>query len=196
MELNESINNMLELKSYRYSLDSGFTIDQRKEVISRVAGEKQGGNTHIKGEMVNTEIDIYYIDRTIYNYDATSDKWLVIESSSQNSAELLISELNPLSNFPLKETGLVEKQGFEKVNGTECLVVKCEPGLENQLLETLWCNFEYVIWIDYKDRWINKAVLNAENKQSPGTMLRIEAQFSDFNEKISIVPPDITAKKK
>jgi hypothetical protein len=196
VELTESINNMYELNSYRYNLVSGFTVDQRKEVISEVVGEKQNGNTHIKGEMVNTEIDIYYIDRTIYNYDSFSDKWLVIESSSQSSEELLISELNPLSNFSFKEVALIEKIGFEKVDGTECLVVKCNPAIENQLLETLWQNFEYQMWLDYKDRLVKKALLSAENKQSPNTVLKIEAKFSDFDKDIPINPPDTTVKKK
>ena len=197
VELNESINNMLELKSYKYNLASGFTVDQREEVISRVVGEKQDGKTHIKGEMVNTEIDIYYIDRTIYNYDSFSDKWLVIESSTKSSEELLISELNPLSNFSFKkQVELAEKLGFEKVDGTECLVVKCKPAIESQILETLWQNFEYQMWIDYKDRLVKKAVLVAANKQSPGTILKIEALFSDFNENITIDPPDISVKKK
>jgi len=196
LELKESTNNMQELKSYRYEMKSGFTVEQREEVISEVSGEKEAGKTHIKGEMVNTEIDIYYIDRTIYNYDSFSDKWLVIESSTNSSEELLISELNPWSNFSFKQVDAAEKTGFEKVDGIECLVVKCQPAIENQLLETLWQNFEYQMWIDYEDRMLRKAVLSAVNQQSPATVLKIEVHFYDFNERMSIDPPDVTAKKK
>ena len=102
IELQTSIKNMTTVDSYRYKLTSCFTVAERKEVISRVEGEKSGANTHIKGEMVNTAVDIYYIDRTIYNYDAFSKKWLIIESDTNKSEELLISELNPLSNFRFK----------------------------------------------------------------------------------------------
>ncbi|HPF43851.1 MAG TPA: hypothetical protein PKV15_04075 [Syntrophomonadaceae bacterium] len=195
-ELKESANNMLALKSYRYELKSGFTVEQREEVISNVSGEKEAGKTHIKGEMVNTEIDIYYIDRTIYNYDSLSDKWLVIESSTNSSEELLISELNPLSNFSFKQVDAAEKIGFEKVDGRECLVVKCQPDIESKLLETLWQNFEYQMWIDYQDKIVRKAVLSAVNQRSPTTVLKIEAHFYDFDERISIDPPDTTVKKK
>ena len=196
VELNTAMGNMQNLSSYRYKMRSGFTIEQREEVISAVTGEKEAGKTHIKGEMVNTEIDIYYIDRTIYNYDALSDKWLVIESSTKSSEELLISELNPMSNFTFKTIKAVEKIGFEKVDGTECLVVRLRPAIESQLLETLWQHFEYQMWIDYQDRIVRKAALSAVNKRSPTTILKIEVQFSDFNEKISIDPPDISARKK
>ena len=121
VELRQALDNMPQLNSFRYRLQSGFTVDNRKEVISRVEGETEQGNTHIKGEMVNTAIDIYYIDRTIYNYDSFSKKWLVIESGTSNSEELLISELNPLSNFRFKDLNGIEKLGFEKIDGTDCL---------------------------------------------------------------------------
>lgn len=194
VELTESIKNMNQVKSYRYHLLSTFLVDDRKEVISEVQGEKNSGNTHIKGEMVNTAVDIYYIDRTIYNYDALSEKWLVIESDSSNSEDLLISELNPLSNFRFKELNAVEKIDFEKIDGAECLLVKCKPSVESQLLETMWKDFEYQFWIDYKKGLFRKAVLNANNKQTPANKLRLEVNFSDFNKDITIEPPDTSTK--
>ena len=82
-ELQAACDNMAGLTQYRYDLKSGFTVEQREEVISQVQGEKAAGNTHIKGEMVNTPVDIYYIDRTIYNYDSFASKWLVIDSDTK-----------------------------------------------------------------------------------------------------------------
>lgn len=195
LEVKETLNRMTAVKSYKYSLSSTFTVDQRKEVISRVIGEKNGENTHIKGEMVNTPVDIYYIDHTIYNLDSFSQKWLVIPSSTKSSGELLISELNPLSNFRFKSVDSAEKLGFEKMGGTECLVASCRPSIESELLETLWKDFEYRLWIDYKNRLLNKAVLTAANKQNEKTRLRIEVEFKDFDKDIRIDPPDLSSVK-
>ncbi len=192
VELQQVLKKMPQLDSFRYRLQSGFTVDGREEVISRVEGETTDGNTHIKGEMVNTPIDIYYIDRTIYNFDSFSKKWLVIESGTSNSGELLISELNPLSNFQFKGVQEIKKIGFSKVDGVECLVVGCQPSLQNQLLESLWRNFEYRIWIDYHNHVIKKAVLTAHNQRNEKTHLIIEAEFYDINKKITIQPPDRT----
>ena len=189
LELEASIKNMAAVNSYQYKLKSGFTVDNREEVISEVQGAKDGENTHIKGEMVNTPVDIYYINRTIYNYDSFSQKWLVIESSSTNSEELLISELNPLSNFRFKQINSVEKLNFEKIDGTECLVVMCKPSIESQLLESLWQDFEYQIWIDYKDKLIKKATLNATNKQMKNTKLNLGVEFKDINQEVAIKAP-------
>lgn len=182
--------NMAGLTGYRFHLESGFTVEQREEVISKVDGEKADGNTHIKGEMVNTPVDIYYINRTIYNYDSFADKWLVIESETNNSEELLVSELNPLSNFRMKALGEVEKIGFEKVDGAECLVVRCQPTVESQLLESMWKEFDYQFWIDYQHNLIRKATLTAKNQQNDQTSLKLTVHFYDFDNKIVIKPPD------
>lgn len=196
MELQTALNNMLGSDSFRYRLHSGFTVNDRKEVISEVEGETQNGNTHIKGEMVNTPVDIYYIDRTIYNYDSLSKKWLVIESGTTNSEEILISELNPLSNFRFNNLNQVEKVRFEIVDGAECLVVKCRPSVESQLLENLWKDFEYQIWIDYHNDNIRKAALTATNKRNEKTNLEIQVEFSDFGKKIEITAPDRSSQNK
>ncbi|MBP8820381.1 MAG: hypothetical protein KBG91_08150 [Syntrophomonadaceae bacterium] len=194
IELDRAYKNMAAVTSYKYSLLSTFTVDQRKEVISEVQGEKQDGNTHIKGEMVNTPVDIYYIDRTIYNYDSFANKWLVIPSNTSNSEELLISELNPLSNFRFKQVSTVEKLGFEVIDGTECLLVKCEPSVENQLLETMWKDFEYNFWIDFHKGLIKQAQLKATNKKMTDTKLNVRVKFFDLNKKIKIQAPDTTVK--
>ncbi|MGE5390164.1 MAG: hypothetical protein ACM3PE_03780 [Deltaproteobacteria bacterium] len=194
VELMEASKKTGQVKSFRYTLDSGFTVDDRKEVISRVTGEKDHGNTHIKGEMVNTPVDIYYIDRTIYNYDTFSKHWLEIDSGTSQAEELMISELNPLSNFRFRDIGKVEKRGFEKIDGAECLVVEFSPSVESQLLETRWVDFDYRVWIDYNDNWIRKGLLSATNKKTGKTKLYIEVTLKDFNDRIEIKPPD-TKKK-
>jgi hypothetical protein len=195
VELNKALANMENITEYKYSLKSGFTVEGREEVISRVEGEKSQGRTHIKGEMVNTPVDIYYIDRTIYNYDSVSGKWLIIESDTTNSEELLISELNPLSNFQIRAPGKVDKIGFEKIDGTECLEVRCQTGVQSELLETFWKDFEYRFWIDYHKGLVKKARVEAKNKESFETLLRIEVVFDEINRHISVEAPDTSAGK-
>lgn len=182
--------------SYRFSMQSGFTVDDRREVISQVEGERELGNTHIKGEMVNTPVDIYYLDQIIYNYDSAANKWLVIDSGTSNSEELLITELNPLSNFRFKNINQVQKVGFEDVDGVECLLVQCNPTVESGLLENLWKDFQYNIWVDYKNDMIMKASLTAVSKRSDKTNLEIKVGFSDFGKKLEINAPMVSSTNK
>ena len=83
----------------------------------------------------------------------------------------------------------MEKLNFEKIDGTECLVVMCKPSIESQLLESLWQDFEYQIWIDYKDKLIKKATLNATNKQMKNTKLNLGVEFKDINQEVAIKAP-------
>lgn len=193
VELQESLRKMTTIESFRYRLQSEFVVKDRKEVISELTGEKDKENKHIKGEMVSTPVDIYFIDGMIYNYDSFSNKWLVIESGSSNSEDLMISELNPLSNFRFKNVNQVEKLKFEKVDGVECLVVRCRPSVESKLLENLWKDFEYIFWLDYKQRLVRKAELTAVSKSNEQTHLEIKVKFYDFNKKIKLGPPDRAA---
>ncbi len=191
--LENALNNMAASDSYRFSMQSGFTVDDRREVISQVEGERENGNTHIKGEMVNTPVDIYYLDQTIYNYDSTANKWLVIDSGTSNSEELLITELNPLSNFRFKNVNQVQKVRFEDIDGTECLLVQCNPVVESGLLDNLWKDFQYNIWVDYKTNLIKKATLTAASKRSDTTNLEINVGFSDFGKNLEINAPMVSA---
>lgn len=195
LELQESLKNMNKIDNFRYRLQSAFIIEDREEVISKVEGEKEGKNSHIKGEMVNTAVDIYYIDRIIYNYDSFSQKWLVVDAGMSNGGELLISELEPMSNFKFNNIKGIEKIKFEKINGTECLLLKCNPSLENKLLDKMWKDFAAHLWIDYKKNEIKKAVLTAINKNNDKSQLKIEVIFKDCNKKIKIVAPDTSLKK-
>jgi hypothetical protein len=194
LELEKAINHMETVQAYKYTMKSQFTVDDRAEVISEVTGEKSRGNAHIKGEMVNTAIDIYFIDRTIYNYDATADKWMVIAVEKDHCEDLLISELNPLSNFKLDNPGQVQKRGFEKIDGAETLIVTCFPAGENQLLETSWQDIEYNFWIDYKNHTFVRAQLFANHQKNPSTKLSIDLALKNINEAFLIEPPDISIK--
>lgn len=193
-ELTKAIANMDGVEQYRYKMKSAFQVEDREEVISEVSGEKSNGKTHIKGEMVNTVVDIYYIDRTIYNYDSIANKWLVIDTEIKDIEGLMISELNPLTNFRFSNPNQVEKKGFETVDGAECLLVSCFPSDKTQLLETLWQDVGYFFWIDYKKGVFTRAQLFATNKKNPNTKLSIQLELFDINQEVVIEPPDLNRK--
>lgn len=189
LELENAQINMSALTSYRYHITAAFEYGDRREVISELAGEKEAGKTHIKGEMVNSAVDIYFIDGMIYNYDSYAGKWMLIDSGSSNSEELLISELNPLSNLRFIGTGNPEKLGFATIDGTECLELKCNPEVDSLALQNLWQNFEYRIWLDYKKDLIRSFALTAQSKANARTRLYIKVDLYDCDEKIELQAP-------
>jgi hypothetical protein len=190
--LDQALINTAGAHSFRYQLYSSLEVEGRKEVISEVSGEKSvDGNIHIKGEMVKTPIDIYHYDQTVYNWDSFSKRWMVIKDTQSNSSKVLISELDPLSNFNFKRVDKIKKTGWETVDGSKCAVITCKPGVENELMEMLWQDFTYKIWIDAKERVVRKAELTAVSKNNAQTHLNLRVSFRDYNQRIKIAKPII-----
>ncbi len=190
--LTQSLEKTAAAKSFRYSLESVLVVEGRREEISKVQGEKSlEGNIHIKGEMVKTPVDIYHFDEAIYNWDSFSKRWLVIKDTQTNTTKVLISELDPLSNFNFKNIGEIKTLGWETIDGNKCMVVNCKPGLENEMMEILWQAFDYNIFIDVKDQLIRKATLSAISKNNSDTHLDLNVTFKDFNQKIAVEKPEI-----
>ena len=188
--LTESLVRTAAAKSFRYSLESALIVEGRREEISKVQGEKSlEGNIHIKGEMVKTPVDIYHFDQAIYNWDSFSERWLVIKDTQTDSTKVLISELDPLSNFNFKNIGEIKHTGWESVDGRKCMVVNCKPSVENELMEILWRSFNYNIYIDTKEKLVRKATLSAISKNNADTYLNMTVSFKDFNQKIPIEKP-------
>ena len=190
--LEETLQNMAAAKSFRYKLESTLTIDDRREVVSRIQGEKDdSGSTHIKGEMVKTPIDIYHIKDTTYNWDSSSKKWLVIKDAEADTRDVLIAELDPLSNLNFKSISQVEKLGFEKVGGTRCFIISCRPSIENELMEVALKDFRYKLWVDYRQKYIRRATLSAVSKNNPNARLTMKVEFFDFNQDIRVQKPEL-----
>ncbi len=194
-EFSAALEHMGTLESFSYTIHSTFQVQDREEVMSQVTGERKEGNVHIQGEMVKTPIDIYYIDGIIYNYDETAGKWMVIESDTGSAAELYINELNPLIYIDFRENGMRAEYDFGELDGDECLLVSGNPMMRNELLDSIWQDFSCTLWIDYEQNLVKQVSLQAINRNNPQTSLDITAQFSQFDQEMTIEPPDLTQKK-
>jgi hypothetical protein len=192
LAFSESLVTMANAASYRYDLHSSFTLNDQTRIISEIAGEYAEGRVHIQGEMVNTPVDVYYIEGVLYNYDAQAEKWMLIESDFSSTAELLISELNPMDYLKYQNVSELEQGDFEKLDGEDCLKACFKPEMEQPLLREMWQDFRGVVWIDYKHQTIKQLELTAANKNNPATVLSINLQFSDIDQDIVIEAPDMT----
>lgn len=188
--LEETLDNMNQAQSFRYAIKSQLLVGEKREVIGDILGERAAnGAVHIKGEMVKTPVDIYYVDRVSYNYDPYSRRWLEVDDAASNVSQVLITELNPLSNFNFKSVSEVSFLGYEKVNGQPCAVIACSASLENELMEVYWENFRYRLWCDTHKRLLRKAQISAVSKHNPNTRLDLEVKFSDIGKPITIKKP-------
>lgn len=190
-----SMERMATLNSFGYAIHSTFRVQDREEVMSDITGERKGGNVHIRGEMVKSPIDIFYLDGIIYNYDEIAQKWMVIESDTGSAAELYINELNPLIYLDFRENGMDSAYEFGELDGKNCLIAKGKPMMRSELLDSIWQDFACTLWMDYEENLVYQVHLTAVNRNNPASTLDITASFDRFDEEMELTPPDITKKK-
>jgi hypothetical protein len=192
--LAQSLQAMNQAASYRYTLQSAFTLSGQKRSVSDISGEYAEGRVHIQGNMVNTPVNIYCVDGVLYHYDAQAEKWILIENGFEETASLLISELDPLSYLHYQSLPEIAAVGFIESEGRDCLQLGFEPDMTQPALQDMWQDFQSVILIDYDDCIVTQLELTALNRNNPDTVLSIRLNFADIDHPLTINPPDITGR--
>ena len=175
--------------SFRYSLTQHQWVEGKDRVLTQVLGEKDGGNTHILGQMAGSEVEMIKIGDSTYNKDPFSKKWIRF-ATTQASQEVFLAELNPLSSLQMKELGEVKLSDQGKVNGEKVWVCQLLPSVQNQMMEAFWTEFQYTLYIRKSDKMIVKATIEAKNKVKADPMT-MSIEFKDIGKKINILAPDI-----
>ncbi|HWJ02770.1 MAG TPA: DUF2092 domain-containing protein [Verrucomicrobiae bacterium] len=187
--LDTALKKTAESKSFRYSMTQQMTVDGNNKLWTQITGEKNQSNTHIKGIMYGSEVDIYQIGDTLYQKDQLSKKWMIVKGTPTAAQDVFMTELNPLSGFNFKETGEVKYLGSDKVNGQKAQVFQMNPSVQNQLMETLWTDFSYKLYVSTKTNHLVKGVLQAKSKVKPDSILTMTVDFKDFGQGIEIKAP-------
>lgn len=181
----------LGAKSYRYQAVAKRILEGKESVLSQVVGEKNHQSVHIKGELpiIKAEVEIYQIGDTLYRRDTTSQGWLKVPAKGRAAFEQLIAEINPLGSFNFSQIVEAKYAGKEKIGGKTCRVYEVMARGENKFLELFWQDFNYRLWIDKNEGFINKAEVSAEHRNNSRHLLNISIILSDFNENIEIKEP-------
>ena len=191
--VNQAITNSIEAPSYRFTIDSQLLVDGKKRQFSLIQGEKGENNSyHIQGTILGTPVNIYQIRDTTYRQDPIDHKWMVIEKSSMEKESMLISELNPISNFYFNEIGPITPLEKEKNKEENQLGMKyqIQPELENHWIEAYFIDITYQLYITKKAPYhLEKAYIEASSRSNPENKLFMEIEFWDFGKSISIQQP-------
>ena len=193
-KVNEAIANSVNAESYRFTLTSKLTVNAQERLFSVIQGEKSKDNAyHIQGTILGTEVNIYQIGDTTYRQDPIDQKWTVIEKTDMAKESLLLSELNPISNFYFNEIGPITPLEKDKTNRAEKKLGRkyaITPELANHWLEAYFTDMTYEIWVSKKEPYyLEKAIITAASKSNKENLLTMEIEFSDFNAPITITQP-------
>lgn len=60
---------------------------------------------------------------------------------------------------------------------------------ENKFAEFFWQDFNYILWVDQKGKYIRQAQITAEHRDEPEHDLQILITLGDFNRSFVLEPP-------
>ncbi|HEX3015535.1 MAG TPA: hypothetical protein VHQ46_04060, partial [Desulfobacteria bacterium] len=66
---------------------------------------------------------------------------------------------------------------------------RLSPSIQNQLMETLWTDFSYTLYVSTRNNYLVKGVLQAKSKVKPNSVLTMTVNFKDFGQGIQIKAP-------
>jgi len=180
----------LSMEEYQYSSQSVRVLDGKEEVLSLLNGQKKNGNTHLAGQMpiVNSEIEVYQIADTFYRQDIATGQWLIVKGYDEEATEVLLQEIDPLSNFGLENEYSAEYLGKEKINGVRCKKYQIYTSKEGSYLSSLWAEYYYTLWIDRKGT-VQQAEMIASDHENKPEQLKMTVQFDWFSPVEDILAP-------
>lgn len=187
--LTHGLEKLNQATSFRYSITQHQWVEGKDRVLTQILGEKDGGNTHISGQLVGTEVEMIVVGEGFYLKDPIGKRW-VRYPSVPATQEVFLAELNPVSSLQFKELGEVMLKGKEKVDGHNVWVLQFQPSIQNQIMEEFWTDFDYTIYLSRKDQTIRKVTIQSKNKSNNQPMT-MTLDFSDFGKEITIQPPNL-----
>lgn len=172
----------LNMEEYQYTSQSVRVLNGSEEVLSLLNGQKKNGNTHLAGQMpiVNSEIEVYQIADTFYRQDIATGKWLIVKGYDEEATEVLLQEIDPLSNFYLENEYSAEYLGKEKIDGVRCKKYQIYMSKEGSYLSSLWAEYYYTLWIDRKGTIQQVEMIACDHENKP-EQLKMTVQFDWFS---------------
>jgi hypothetical protein len=188
--ITETMAKAQQARSYRFQIQSDFSVGSETRSWTQVEGEKADTSYHFKGTILGTPVEIYQIGSRSYTLDPVNKNWYILDGTDLTRQQIYSAEIDPLVNFQFKAIQGPRLVGTEKVNNQNCWVVEFQPEVDSQYLEMWWQNCTNRLWVAKRGHVLVKAMVTAENKNSPGTWLTMTVTFQDFNRKIAINPPE------
>ncbi len=186
----EGINNTLTATSYYYTSQSTLHIGSESQVYSNIEGYYAGNAHHAWGTILNSKVDVYQIENTLYIQDSLTGSWQKIENNDFETTASLFAEINPTSNLQITEIGECTYDKKEKINGTNCQIIYCKPTLANEWIEEYFKDIKYTLWVSCNNPRIMQAKITGTTSygNTSGT-LEIIINFDEYGKDFKITAP-------
>lgn len=187
-DLLRSLKQTAVAKSYRFSAKAVMHVGGKERMLSNVLGEKEGNKFHISGEMVKTPVDAYLMQGKLYVKNPWG-KWIVLDETDQEQAQLYISELNPLGLLNIKDVAKLTDVRAEMVNDEQLYRFTIKPDIEHPVLEMMWTDFTATVWVEPKSQKLRLARIVAASKSKADDRLSVNIKLWDYERAFGLQPP-------
>lgn len=188
--LPQALANTLDTPTYRYRVEVIQVRPAGPIYLSRINGEKAGGDFHLWGEMQGGPVDVYEIEGVTYLKDAITQKWIILPGRRLLSDDLFMMEVNPAENLRFAVPTTVKYLGRESLQGKKLYVLECSPQvIESKYLTKWFKDFTYRVWVEPGSKRIRRAQIHAVTVHNPDFKVEAAFEFYDQGKTIKIVPP-------
>lgn len=192
--LQKGLEQTLSSGSFRYQAETRLTAAGKANVdfFSKVEGERVAPDqVRMIGTIMNTPVEYIQVGNCSYFKDQPSGRWITLSGNELSDSEIFYAELNPLAYFNFKDVPELKYKGIEKVNGEKLLYMELRPNLMDPLLELRLTDFFFKVWLSPEDYRLRRAMLQAKDKHNPQSGVEINLSFWDYDQSITIKPPDV-----
>lgn len=188
----QSLLHTLQARSYRFQVQASRLLKGQEIILSDLHGQKNSQGIYLQGTLplIKADVEIYYVGDTLYRRDPFTKGWVMVPTGGRVGIEELMAELNPLGVFDfLDDNFTVRYAGMEKVGKKKCRVYEVMTRGENKYLELFWQDFNYILWVDKKEKFIRRAQISAEHRDNSEHCLKIVFTLADYNLPLELPSP-------
>lgn len=187
----ESLLNALSGRgSYCFASQCYVTTEGEQREYFLLSGEKSGADSHFRGNILGTEIELYLVEDVLYQRNGDG-KWRVNQAPDVQQALTLFAELDPASAFSHTALGELEYLGQDDSQGGKKHVLSCTPTASGWVGD-YFTDIRYTLWVSCRGRELLRAELSGVLKDDPDTQLSLGLEISGLGEELVITPPDLS----
>ncbi|MCR4962641.1 MAG: hypothetical protein K6B40_02015 [Firmicutes bacterium] len=174
--------------AYRFSSTARVTAEDKQREYYQVEGEISGQNRHISGQVLGTELEIYYVDGSFWQKSAADAAFQKIDAGELEKAVAFAAELEPAAMLDFDQVQTWSFEGREIIDGSPCRKVTLSQARAGGWVGRYFDRVSYTFWLERGTDRLCQGEVQASSL-SGDILFHAVLHFSDYGKEISIAPP-------
>lgn len=182
------LNRTLNAESYCYTLQAVVDVSGAQRSYFDLVGEKSGANAHVAGTVLNTELELYFIDGALYQRNGADTAWQAHAVADIGEAAQLFAELAPAAAFSYSTLRSYTYDGVVETAAGKRMQLTMQPEATGWVAD-YFADVTYTLLLDKRGKQLQQATLTATSRENSAAALTLHASFSELGEEIVLTPP-------